>query len=657
MMMKFLSENEIKGIVFDYLDESVYDYAVMLDGGWGYGKTYFIKNKLIPEIEKTDIKVKNAHNQTRNKKNKCKRKVVYVSLYGLRDTNEISNQIFLRILEFSMGKNGKYLPVVGVGITALTEKFGVSSLTKGNVSEVLSGFAEFQNYVFIFDDLERCSIPINEVLGYLNNLVEQNSIKVIIIANQSEIGSLFSQENLELKYLFASQKSIDFDCDRLDKNQFVSGKPKDISPEKLDLNTLKNHVSYIFEDNELYNQIKEKLIGKTIHYHPELKEIVPLVIKKCNKENSIYDLIEPIIPQIIEILIKEDHYNIRTLQFTVLLINKILDLLKDEIISDEIRKRLFKEVLVASLKVSISFKQGKSDYKWPENTEYGKINMNVKPAIFNNYFNSFKFIHEYVYFSSFDEQRIKSILLSYCQELKLDMERSNDPIMKLPLYWTLEDTEVDTELSNLLNNFNSNKYKATDFLTILGILISLEELGFNVNNFDRVVEKMKVQVGSKGGMIHGYLKLIMRSGDPGYEKYEKYKEELFALNKDYESQTNKNGINAVFAMDEGWGRAFYEFFIANESDFHSQKEFFSLVELKVCIEKLDNASTKEFNDFFVGFDDIYKYKNPIDFFINDSININILKKHLSETKYESKTKEQNRINFVNALDSLLNEFL
>lgn len=651
--MKFLSEEEIIGIVFDYLDECVYDYAVMLDGGWGYGKTYFIKNKLIPEIEKTNTRVENAHNQTRKNKIKCKRKVVYVSLYGIRDTNEISNQIFLRILEFSMGKNGKYLPVVGVGITALTEKFGVSSLTKGNVSEVLSGFAEFQNYVFIFDDLERCSIPINEVLGYINNLVEQNSIKVIIVANQSEIGSLFSQENLELKYLFASQKSVDFD---ITANSPFSGKPKDNSSEKLDLNTLKNLVSYIFEENELYNQIKEKLIGKTIHYHPELKEIVPFVIKKCDKENSINDLIEPIIPQIIEILIKEDHYNIRTLQFTVLFINKNLALLKDEKISDEIKKRLLEEVLIAALKVAINFKKGKNDYKWPENTEYGRIDLSGKPVILNNGFNSFKFIHDYVYFSSFDEPSIKSILLSYCQELKLDMERNNDPIMKLPLYWTLEDTEVESELNNLLNNFNSNKYKTTDFLTILGILISLEEIGFNVNNFDRVVEKMKVQVGSRGGMIHGYHKLIIRSGDPGFEKYEKYKEELFALNKDYESRTNKNGINKVFAMDEGWGRAFYEFFIANESDFHSQKEFFSLVEIKVCIEKLDNASTKEFNDFFIGFDTIYKYKNPIDFFINDSTNINILKNHLSETKYESKTKEQNRILFVDLLDALLNEF-
>ena len=44
-----LTDNEIVDILIDYVDESIYNYAVMIDGEWGCGKTYFIKECLCPE--------------------------------------------------------------------------------------------------------------------------------------------------------------------------------------------------------------------------------------------------------------------------------------------------------------------------------------------------------------------------------------------------------------------------------------------------------------------------------------------------------------------------------------------------------------------------------------------------------------------------------
>jgi hypothetical protein len=39
----------------------------------------------------------------------------------------------------------------------------------------------------IFDDLERCSIPITDLLGYINQYVENYGLKVILVANETEI--------------------------------------------------------------------------------------------------------------------------------------------------------------------------------------------------------------------------------------------------------------------------------------------------------------------------------------------------------------------------------------------------------------------------------------------------------------------------------------
>ena len=48
--MKYLKENEIEQIIVDYIMKEKNNYAILLDGDWGSGKTFFIKNKIIPKI-------------------------------------------------------------------------------------------------------------------------------------------------------------------------------------------------------------------------------------------------------------------------------------------------------------------------------------------------------------------------------------------------------------------------------------------------------------------------------------------------------------------------------------------------------------------------------------------------------------------------------
>ena len=48
----YLDEKQIEEVVIKYLDNHTYNYALMIDGSWGTGKTFFVKNDLIPLIEK-----------------------------------------------------------------------------------------------------------------------------------------------------------------------------------------------------------------------------------------------------------------------------------------------------------------------------------------------------------------------------------------------------------------------------------------------------------------------------------------------------------------------------------------------------------------------------------------------------------------------------
>ena len=46
IMEKILKEKQIINIIREYIEDKNADYAVMIDGEWGSGKTYFVKRKL-----------------------------------------------------------------------------------------------------------------------------------------------------------------------------------------------------------------------------------------------------------------------------------------------------------------------------------------------------------------------------------------------------------------------------------------------------------------------------------------------------------------------------------------------------------------------------------------------------------------------------------
>ena len=58
-----------------YLETPKTDYAVLLNGRWGSGKTYFVRNSMIPLAKELGLTP------------------IYISLYGIQDINTVTRQI------------------------------------------------------------------------------------------------------------------------------------------------------------------------------------------------------------------------------------------------------------------------------------------------------------------------------------------------------------------------------------------------------------------------------------------------------------------------------------------------------------------------------------------------------------------------------------
>jgi hypothetical protein len=181
--------------IFDYLDYYIdsarkLDYAVMLEGPWGAGKTHLVRSFL-------------ATHETRGGKH------LFISLYGMTSTSQIDEE-FYRLLHPVLSSKGMRLAGVlargvakGVLKIDFSEKNASENLTLGvpdvDLKEYLKGPTE---QLLVFDDFERCLIPISEVLGYINAFVEREGMKVIILGNGLEL------EKLDKRFLEIKEKLI-----------------------------------------------------------------------------------------------------------------------------------------------------------------------------------------------------------------------------------------------------------------------------------------------------------------------------------------------------------------------------------------------------------------------------------------------------------------
>ena len=155
------------------------DFAVLLDGPWGAGKTYFIKQFL--------------QDYPRH---------LYVSLYGISSAQQIDDELFRQLHPVLSSPTMKLLGRLAKGLLKGTVKIDLDADGKDDGSatvgipdlELKKELSNPEGHLLVFDDLERCSLPVSEVLGYINAFVEHAGLKAIIVANQNEILSRTGEE-------------------------------------------------------------------------------------------------------------------------------------------------------------------------------------------------------------------------------------------------------------------------------------------------------------------------------------------------------------------------------------------------------------------------------------------------------------------------------
>ena len=601
----FLNNNEIIKILDEYVSNSKKQYAILIDGDWGCGKTYFIKNEYI-------------NNRDDNK--------VYISLYGIKSKEEINKKIYYSIIEKRI-KINKKLKKIGDEAGKLVEltvenifNIKLEGLKNIDISGVISLFNDIKKYILVFDDLERCDIPINEVLGYINEYVEHKNVKVIIIANEKEINKLNYDNNYELKVMSCMNGNIDFN-----DNTKITNNSTNSEASKITINELERRMECLYEENQRYKAIKEKLIGFTIKYEPDMSIVYDQLISEYKEKNDIlYDFLCEHKNIFLNIMDVNKCKNIRTMVYVLdsfeNIYNKSISIINS--------KRIMELVYRNTIFCAIGLKYG---MKIERVLDGSLCNVSVslyddKSYKFKSFFTAFNFVSDYLITGKMDESKI-SQSVNYYKELKFNDLDKDDPFYKLETYWVLDDNSIKDALESLKKNIINDKYDYRLFPKILYYVSRIENLKFEIDLINSIIDVMKDRIeGKKIEYIDFHEFVYSEEVAKIYNTHvEEFKEKIKSTNI---IENQKSIEKALESKD--WGIELYDIVKERRQTYLNKKEFMKEFDIDKIIGKIKESDSNNIYYFKYCLDAIYDFSNLKEYYSEDKENIEKLIKALDD---------------------------
>lgn len=615
-----LADEQIVKIFKEYINNPKMQYAILLNGNWGSGKTYFIKKKFI-------------------KKSKS---ILYISLYGIKNKDEITKKIYYAIIENNsetskivnkkiIDKTKQTSKVLGKTVGEISNEIikkvfniNLSILNNIDIVGVISLFKDISNYTIVFDDLERCDIEINEVLGYINDYVEHKKVKCIIVANETEIEKINYDNNYELKILSCLNNNVEYnEIEDESNNKF-----KDISNSKIDIKKIQERIEKLYEGNKKYKIIKEKLIGITIEYVPDISKTYNELIENYETTNKqLYNFFKKYKIDFIDIMELNNCTNIRTIIFLLDKFEKIFLALKNKKMNSKkglIMELIFKNVIFSSIGLKEGVKIGSIlAGAMCSNATSLRDDFHQSTA---NYFVSFDFVNDYVENGKLDNTKINKTI-NYYFKLNYESLNKSDPYYKLENYWELEDDEIKEDLTEILKNVEENKYNCQLFPKIIYTLSCIENLDFEVKKIKEIINSMgKYIENSSIEDIDFHVFARDEKILTIYNNNIKIIKEKMGINKKNKKEKNIEKI----LESENWGIELLQYLKEHQVEYLNRKEFLNEFNMTDIIKKIINSNSKNIYNFKYCIDLIYNSSNLKDDYSIDLDNLKELIKGLEE---------------------------
>ena len=602
--------NDLNEYILNYYNNDRTCSAIMLTAPWGTGKSYYIKNTLMPAIE-TD------------KERKC----IVISLYGLQDISEISKSIYFELRAKKI-KDGSEKANAGIILGKTIVKgvasfFGVDLTQNEDDLKRLYESIDLSKKLIIFEDIERSTIDIVELMGYVNNLCEQDGAKVLLVANEKEM----------LKY--------------------ESKEVEDTESKEIKFKIVKD----LTEKSKEYLKVKEKTISDTILFPPYVYGAIISIMKSFG--NKYFDLFldekdennrVPIADVIERDIMGDKHINCYNLRSFTIACQKTVEIYSHLKKEKEYDLGYLKYILIANSAFLLQKKQN-DNLNWSSEKDgfrSGRLGTSNYPLP--------EFCYEYICFQYLNEAKLNDLEAVYCNEQKdaTDEKDLNDNLRIIYSYRERKESEVISALNCLKTKLKLKKVPFSEYVRLANYLVSIR---FALDETKLYNEYKTIMLANlKCATPESAEEISEHSG--AYLDDQKQINELNLFMGEMLSILSKKNKEA-FSFDYTPERIdeFYNYVSEKRGDFINKRVFARKFDSEKLVKLLENSSSKQIRTIRNCFLLVYSFSNINEFFMDDKESLKTLKgkvENLIVTSHKIDKIQKLQLNyFVSNLDTFI----
>lgn len=528
-----MNKDELIKAIEEYRKDPDMDRAILLDGEWGSGKTYFVRNYL-----------------------ENKPKYIYISAFGIKEGLDIDKIILASLPKDAFDNSQKKIRtgtkrIISTKTPDIIMYFLKQVSIKGykipdsffslfDASTIIKISAKIlEEYLIIIDDIERSTIPLSDLLGKINTYTEQYELKVLLVANTNEI-----------------------------KN----------------------------EQHDLFAKYEDKIIREKLSFQQDYQSILPDLINNIDGD-EVKELLQKNKQSILDFIDSYNITNIRKIQSGIEKAAEVIKIIQTnfQYKNDEEYKKLIKDIILffiynetGSDKITIdqyediqSICLPPDKYDEPNSIRYFKFIATY--GILEIRSNSER-IRKTL------ERHIKTLIDSRQNKDDPAMTLYNNT-------YRIEDEEIIALEQNIIDKLESNNYTYKFYPRILLVLIRCKNIMGDNSFLDKARTYIFSHLDNIDDQDYDFIYLATFTYCSQEEQSEYQNEMDKLRNKIQISKEQKAFMSINSALKESdWSKKLNEAVFESQEEIIFQKQFFSILDTNTILKKLrsDNVKTSDF---------------------------------------------------------------
>ena len=455
----------------------------------------------------------------------------------------------------------------------------------------------------------------------------------MILADENNIGKIYANTNIEQKYqtILTGDRKVIQDISEEDRKKNATAK------DSITIKELKELNERLYSENFIYRDIKEKVIGKTCHYYPGIKESLEKLIsgtdkhKGCVGEGNYKDFLECHSDSIAAVFNEVDNRNLRIIIAWLDMFRKIFDMTYRNMNSSKYFENIIADFMRYSIWVIVSSKKnkkiiksayyGNSDYVYFEGHEY-------------THTIRYYFIDKYIrsdYLDEVDLVRTSRSIEARCEREKLynkeQVQSTGVAYSELKNWRYMEDDNIRESIQKMILELKEDKYAYPAYSNIIELLLFFNKLGLYKGDVYEV-QKIMLSLVEKDMHVQDESRMpISFSDEDEKHKYLEMYQPIAESRKMRNEVLDKGEIEEEKVYDNA--DAFLQHCHKREDYYCTRKSFMEYIDIEKVIKLINSSDLEGIYKIADAFNVIYYMGNVKDFYMNDIEGLQLLAERLN----------------------------